>query len=205
MMFFAAFIGRSMNPTLREPEIIEILPYGTRPVRVGDVVLFLPPEADQPIVHRVVHVTSAGISTLGDNNTHEDTLVLPPKSIKGQVVAAWRGQNRRKIEGGLQGKVIGLWLHLRRVLARGVFPILHPFYQSLSHWRLIAWALPAPLRPRVFVFHARGRDQFQLLLGQCIIGKYNTQRHQWQIRLPFLLFLDDRVLPWRQGQDRLDK
>src|ERR1035437_1916387 len=101
-MFFAAYFGPSMNPTLREPEIVEVMPYDGRPLRVGDVAFFLPPEADQPVVHRIVRVTPAGISTLGDNNTREDAYILQPKSVKGRVVAAWRGQKQRKIAGGLQ-------------------------------------------------------------------------------------------------------
>ncbi len=39
-MFFAAYVGSSMNPTLREPEIMEIRPYDGRPLRIGDVVFF---------------------------------------------------------------------------------------------------------------------------------------------------------------------
>ncbi len=34
-MFFAAYVGPSMNPTLREPEIMEIMPYSGRSLRVG--------------------------------------------------------------------------------------------------------------------------------------------------------------------------
>src|SRR5665647_1678306 len=119
-MFFAAYVGPSMNPTLREPEIIEIMPYDSRPLRVGDVAFFLSPEADQLVVHRVVRVTPAGISTIGDNNTQEDALLLQPKNIKGQVVAAWRGQKRRKITGGLRGRLTGRWLRWRNILGRGV-------------------------------------------------------------------------------------
>ena len=77
-------------------------------------------------MHRVVRVTPAGIATLGDNNTKEDAMLLPPESIKGQVVAAWRGQKRRKIAGGLQGRLTRRWLRWRRVLDRGVSPLLHP-------------------------------------------------------------------------------
>ena len=73
-VFFAAYVGPSMNPTLREPEIMEIVPCGSRPLRVGDVVFFLPPGSDRPVVHRVVRVTPAGISTRGDNNSREDRL-----------------------------------------------------------------------------------------------------------------------------------
>jgi hypothetical protein len=204
-MFFAAYVGPSMNPTLREPEIMEIMPYDSRPLRVGDVAFFLPPEADQLVVHRIVHMTPAGISTLGDNNTQEDTFLLQPKSIKGQVVAAWRGQKRRKIAGGLQGRLTSRWLRWRCVLDRGVSPLLHPLYQALSHWGLIAWLVPAPFRPRVVVFHARGRDQFQLLLGQRIIGRYDDQKRQWQIQRPFQLFVDGRALPRQQDKDRLNR
>lgn len=62
--FFAAYVGPSMNPTLREPEIMEIMPYKNRPLRVGDVAFFLPPESVQPVVHRIIRLTPAGISTL---------------------------------------------------------------------------------------------------------------------------------------------
>jgi hypothetical protein len=204
-MFFAAYVGPSMNPTLREPEMMEIMPYDSRPLRAGDVAFFLSPEADQPVVHRIVRVTPAGISTLGDNNTQEDTFLLQPKDIKGQVVASWRGQKRRKIVGGLRGRLTSRWLRWRRVLDRNVSSLLHPLYQALSHWGLIAWLVPAPFRPRVVLFHARGRDQFQLLLGQRIIGRYDDQRRQWQIQRPFQLFVDGRVLPRQQDKDRSNR
>ena len=203
-MFFASYVGPSMNPTLREPEIMEIMPYDSMPLRVGDVVFFLPPETDHMVVHRIIRVTPAGISTLGDNNTQEDTLLLQPKSIKGQVVAAWRGQKRRKIAGGSQGRLTSCWHHWRRTLDHGLSLLLHPPYQFLSHWGLIAWVLPASLRPRVVVFHARGRDQFQLLLGKRIIGRYDEQRQLWQIQRPFQLFVNVRALPRQQGNDRMN-
>ena len=204
-VFFAAYVGPSMNPTLREPEIMEIMPYGDRPLRVGDVAFFLPPEADQPVVHRIIRVTPAGISTRGDNNTQEDTFVLQPKRIKGRVVAAWRGQKRRKIAGGLPGRLTSRWLRWRRVLDRGLSPLLHPLYYALSRCGLIARVLPAPFRPRVVVFQTQGQDQFQLLLGQRIIGRYDDQKRQWQIQRPFRLFVDGRALPSQQDKDRSNR
>ena len=197
-LFFAAYIGPSMNPTLREPEIMEIMLYDSRPLRVGDVAFFVSPEGDQPVVHRIVRVTPAGISTIGDNNTQEDTFLLQPESIEGRVVATRRGQKRRKIAGGLQGRLTSRWLRWRRLLDRGVSPLLHPLYQALSHRGLIARLLPAPFRPRVVVFHAQGRDRFQLLLGRRIIGRYDDYRHRWQIQRPFHLFVDRRALPKQQ-------
>ena len=201
-MFFAAYAGPSMNPTLREPEMMEISPYDNRPLRVGDVAFFLSPEADRPVVHRIVRMALEGISTLGDNNTREDAFLLQPKDIKGQVVAVWRGQKRREIAGGLQGRLTSRWLRSRRVLDRGASHLLHPFYRALSRWGVIAWLLPAPFRPRVDVFHTRGQDQFRLLLGQHSIGRYHEQKRQWQIQRPFRLFVDERALQRQQDEIR---
>jgi len=197
-MFFAAYAGPSMNPTLREPEMMEIMPYDRRPLRVGDVVFFLPLRTDQPVVHRIIRVTPAGISTFGDNNTHEDTFLLQSGNIKGRVVAAWRGQKRRKISGGLQGRLKSCWLHWRQTLDHGLSPLLHPLYRALSQRGVIARFLPAAFRPRVVIFHTQGRDQFQLLLGKRIIGRYDEHRRQWRIRRPFQLFVDGRTLPMQQ-------
>lgn len=204
-MFFAAYVGPSMNPTLREPEIMEIMPYDGRPLRVGDVAFFLSPEADQPVVHRVVRVTPVGISTLGDNNAREDAFLLQPNSIKGQVVAAWRGQKRRKIVGGLKGRLISRWLRWRRVLDRGASPLLHPLYQALSRWGGVAWLVPVRFRPRVVVFRSPGGDQFHLLLGRRVIGRYDDCGRRWQIQRPFHLFVDGRALPRKQDRDRVNR
>jgi len=204
-MFFAAYSGPSMNPTLREPEIMEIVPYDSRPLRVGDVAFFLPPEADQPVVHRVVRITPAGISTLGDNNTREDAYLLQAESIQGRVAAAWHGQKRRTIAGGLRGRWSSRWLRWRRVLDRGVSPLLHPVYQVLSRWGFIARMLPASFQPRIVVFQARGRKQFHLLLRQRIIGRYDDDRHQWLIQRPFQLLVNGRSLPGKQDRNRSNR
>ena len=200
-MFFAAYVGPSMNPTLREPEIMEIMLYDGRPLRVGDVAFFLPPEAVQPVVHLIIRMTPAGISTLGDNNTRVDTSLLQPEDIKGQVVAAWCGQKRRKIAGGLHGRLTSRWLRWRRVLDRGVSHLLHPLYYTLSRCGLIARLLPAPFRPRVVIFQTQGQDQCRLLLGQQIIGRYDDQKRHWRIQRPFRLFVDERALQRQQDED----
>lgn len=201
-MFFAVYVGPSMNPTLREPEMMEIVPYGNRPLRVGDVVYCLPPQTDRPVVHRLVRVTPEGMSTLGDNNTQEDTFLLQPKDIQGQVVAVWRGQKRRQIAGGLQGQLTSRWLRWRRVPVNGVSRLLHPLYWALYRRGLIARLLPAPFRPRVVVFQIQGQDQVRLLWGQHVIGRFDDRKRHWRIQRPFRLFVEERVLPGQQDEDR---
>jgi len=197
-LLLAAYSGPSMNPTLREPEMVEIMPYGSLPVRAGDVVYFMPQDTDQPIIHRVVRVTSAGIFTRGDNNTREDAFILQPNNIRGRVVAAWNGQRRRTIAGGWTGCLIRRRIRWHRILDHGVSPLLHPLYQLLSHRGWLARLLPSRFRPRIVVFHTRDRDQFQLLIGKRVIGRYDESRHQWQIRRPFHLLIDAKMLPGRQ-------
>ena len=204
-IFFAAYVGPSMNPTLREPEVMEIMPYGNRPMHAGDVVFFLPPGGNQPVVHRVVRVTPAGISTRGDNNAREDAFLLPPENVQGQVVAAWRGQRRRRLAGGLRGRLTNRWFRWQGLLDRGASPFLHPIYQTLSLRGWCAWLLPAAFRPRVVVFHAQGRDQLQLLLGRRLIGRYDDNRQQWRVQRPFHLFVDGRALPTKQDRDRVNR
>ena len=194
-----------MNPTLREPELMEIMPYEDRPLRIGDVVFFIPPEFDQPVVHRIVRITPEGIATRGDNNTSEDSILLQAKHIQGRVVAAWRGQKKRKIAGGFQGRLTSRWFRWRRIIDHGVSPVLHPLYQALCKWSLIARLLPAQFRPRVVVFRVQRRDQFQLLLGDRAIGRYDDHKQQWQIQRPFHLLVDGRALPRRQDRERFNR
>ncbi len=101
--FFAAYVGPSMNPTLRESEILEILPYGNRPLQVGDVVFFRSPKAHQTVVHRIARLTTEGIYTRGDNNRRDDDFVLQPGDIQGRVVAASQGRKHRAVAGGAAG------------------------------------------------------------------------------------------------------
>lgn len=194
-VFFVVYHGRSMHPTLREPAIMEIVPYNNQPVRVGDVVYFLHTGADEAVVHRVVRVTQAGIATRGDNNAHEDTMLLQLLDIAGRVVAVWCGRRRRRIVGGTMGWVINRWLRWRRILDRGVSRLLHPLYCSLSRWGGIARLLPAPCRPQVVVFHVQGHAQYWLMLGRQVIGRYNDCEQHWQIQRPFRLLVDERMLP----------
>jgi len=192
--FFAVYVGTSMNPTLLEPEIIEVMPYGNKSFCVGDVVFFQPPDSKQAVVHRIIRMIHGGISTIGDNNTRIDPYLLEPKHIKGQVISALRGQKRRKIAGALKGRMTRLFVRCRRILDRGVSPLLHPVYRTISQIGLISWVLPASFRPRVVAFHSRGKDQFQILLGQRVIGRFDNQKNQWLIQRPYKLFLDDKIL-----------
>ena len=191
-----------MNPILREPEMLETVAYGNRPIRVGDVIFFTSPETDRPVVHRIVLMTTAGIRTRGDNNSGKDKFVLHPRDIEGRIVAAWRGHKRREIAGGWRGWLTGHWCHWRRIIDRRVSPLLHPLYHLVSRQGIIARLLPARFAPRVVVFQTSGQEQFRLLMGRHVIGQYNARLRQWQIQRPFRLFVDKRLLSTPKDKDR---
>jgi hypothetical protein len=193
--FFAAYVGPSMSPTLQEPEILEIIPYGNRPLQVGDVVFFRSPGKQQTIVHRIVHLTSEGIVTRGDNNRRDDAFVLQPMDIKGRVVAARQGRKIRTITGGGRGRLIGRSIPWKRLLDRNLSYLLHSFYHALAPWRFLTTLLPVGLRPKIVVFQNKGIGRPCILLGRRIIGRYDDGRQQWQIRRPFRLIVDVHNLP----------
>lgn len=188
--FFAAYAGPSMNPTLREPELLELVTCGDRALRAGDVALFVPPGADQPIVHRVARVTAAGLTTRGDDNGEDDACLVAPLHVRGRVVAAWRGGTRRIIAGGFRGRLAVRLLRWRRLLDRGVSPLLRHPYRFLSRRGWLARLLPVRLRPRAVAFRAHGREQLLLLLGKRLIGRYDDRRGEWRIRRPYRVFVN---------------
>jgi len=194
-MLLVAYSGSSMHPTLREPALLEVVPYAGLPPRVGDVVYFLAPPADRPFVHRIIRVTPAGLTTRGDNNDRDDAFLLQPDSILGQVVAAWQGRKRKRVAGGLAGRLSEPGLRCRRGIRRGAISLLDPLYLALSHWGLIARVLPSACRLRSVAFRHCGRDRFRLLLGSRVVGRYDDQRQQWLIRRPYHLLVETRALP----------
>jgi signal peptidase I len=193
--FLAAYVGPSMHPTLREAVIIEIKPYGNRPMKVGDVVFFHSPGSNQTIVHRIVRLTPEGIFTRGDNNRRDDAFALRPEHITGRVVAAWQGNKNRSIAGGRRGRLIGRWVIGKRLLDRNIVYLLHFFYTTLTQWKFLTALLPVGLRPKIVVFQNKGIRRLCIMLGRRIIGRYDDRRQQWQIRRPFRLIVDVHKLP----------
>ncbi len=194
------YTGISMKPTLIEPELLEVVPYGRRSLRPGDVVYFRPPEGQKELVHRVVAVTSSNarpprIQTRGDNNPSADPYLLGPADVIGRVVAAQRGSRRRRILGGLPGVVEGTtarqWGHTNRGIAR----LLHSAYRVLARSGLFRRLLPASLRPRIYFFQARRCPFYKLMVGGRVVGQYDIQQQEWHIDRPFRLFVDEAALP----------
>jgi hypothetical protein len=196
---FFAHVGPSMNPTLSALDLLEIVPYDGKRIRIGDVVAFISPDKVYPVVHRVVGVIPEGIRTRGDNNSNNDAQFLQPEDIVGRVVAAQRGQKRRRIAGGRFGLLVVYLTRWRFALDRGISRLLHPIYRLLARCGIIRCLLPIRFRPRVIISRVSGCSYPRLLMGNRIVGQYDAHQCQWHIRRPFRLFVDESALPGNLG------
>jgi len=196
------YTGPSMNPTLREPDLLWVEPYGNRPVRVGDVVCYRSPEENVNIVHRVVSVghrldgkPKGGIRTRGDNNLWPDTGVLATDDLLGRVVSAQRGSRLRPIPGGHTGRMIASRVRLRKAVLRIFIGVASVVYQGLVRIGPFDFLLPGGLRPRPVCFNGRDAATLKLLMGSRTVGHYDHRFSRWCIRRPFRLFVDEQALP----------
>jgi len=186
--------GPSMNPTFKAGDWLRVVPYATRNITVGDVIVFRPEGNERTITHRVIAVDDRGVMTRGDNNNQIDPWHLQPHEIVGCVTVAGRGAATMKVAGGRRGI---LYARLRWVIKyadRTISRPLHPLYNRLADTGILSRLLPSWARPRVVYFTKPFGQETQLLMGKQVIGRRRPGAAQWQIRRPFRLFIDPSLL-----------
>ena len=111
VLFYA---GPSMNPLLRENDLLEISPCRPGSARAGDVIAFENRSARVIVVHRVVADEGRGLITRGDNNGSRDIDPVRADQLIGRVTVGWRGAARFEIAGGRRGLMAARIRWLRR-------------------------------------------------------------------------------------------
>jgi hypothetical protein len=190
----AVCVGPAMNPTLREPDILEVEPYGSKPVLPGDVVCFKSQFAEIPDARRVDGLTQAGIHTRGDGEGALNPWILNRADLVGRVVVAQRGSRRRTIAGGRRGRVIAMRVRFTRAVWSAIREVPRRIYGALARQGPFDRLLPLSLRPRLVRFEARPYLFMRLLVGRTTIGWFDPLREAWHIRRPFHLFVDEQTL-----------
>jgi len=189
------YTGPSMNSTLREGDLLEVVPYNRRAVKKGDIIYFQR-KKERAVVHRVVRVTKEGIQTRGDNNSADDPYILGKKEIIGQVVAAQRSQHRRASPGGQPGLFLMHINRLRRAFLHQGTRLLSGLYQSLAKKGTAQGFLPKKFRPQVVSFQtSRYQELYKLMVNGKEVGRYDDRNDEWRILRPFRLFVDENELP----------
>jgi len=186
-----------MNPTLKNLDMLIVVPYGEKKIRRGDVITFMPPDRDISITHRVVSVDEKGVKTLGDNNDLPDDCLLQPEDIWGCVEYAERKNKRIRIYGGITGhlyaKIIRAIRRIKRTIPK-IFMPLRPIYRFLHRSGLLARFVPDRLKPRTIYYEKQDGGEFHLLMGKWLIGHLDHNRTDWYIRIPFRLFVHEKEL-----------
>jgi hypothetical protein len=192
---YVVYTGRSMNPTLRQSDLIEVVSDASRSLRIGDVILFESPDDGECVVHRITHISSQGIGTRGDNNSEKDPYALRPGDVMGRVVAAWLGQRRRQIAGGWVGRVASYLARRQLAIDRRAQRLTRWLSGVLSHRGMWPAAIADRLKPRVVVFRTEQAECWRVLMGSIVVGRYDFCRRQWRIRWPYRPFVDESSLP----------
>jgi len=158
--------------------------YDKRRIRVGDVIVFVPPDRDEKIVHRVITVGEKGIRTRRDNfRMGFDRWLLKPSDIIGRVIYAERGRRRLRVFGGLIGQMHVILIGMRRISISALSFIFGYLYRGTAR----AGIFKGWVKTRVFVFNKRIGKEIYILAGSRLIGRYGAGKGY--IRRPFRLFV----------------
>ncbi|HHT9124382.1 MAG TPA: signal peptidase I [Candidatus Brocadiia bacterium] len=193
---FITYTGPSMNPTLKAPDMLEVIPYDGNKIRCGDVVVFVPPGGNHKVIHRIISIDSQGIRTRGDHNANVDEWVLCPDDIVGRVIRTQRGDRWLRIYGGLMGRVYAFFLRtIRKINYYLISCPLHFPYRWLAKSGIFRGWLAERLKIHVLTFNRSYGKDMQLLMGRRVIGRYLRDKNKWMIRRPFRLVVDEASLP----------
>ena len=106
-------------------------------IKPGDIILFRLPydeRTEREYVHRVIKITSKGLTTKGDNNPLPDDIVTVPNSncLIGKIVAYERKSKKKKVWGGVGGLVHARIIYYRYHLRKIVRVLFRHLYSSLK-------------------------------------------------------------------------
>lgn len=190
--------GPSMNPTFKDADILEIIPYDERKIRCGDVITFMPLNGKFSITHRIISISEKGIRTLGDNNSNIDEGYIQPKNIRGRVVKARRNYKKLHVYNGMMGRIYAIIIRSIRLIKIRLRPVRMPvrfIYLLLCRSGLFRKCIPSETEFKIFSFSRPKGIELQLYWGRRIIGRLIPGSSHWHIKVPFKLFIDVASLP----------
>ncbi len=204
---FIIYKGPSMNPTFKNADLLEVVPYDRRKIKRGDVITFMPLNSEISITHRVISVCEEGVRTLGDNNNNVDEGYVQPKDIVGCVIHARRNGRQLYIYNGMMGRIYSVIIRsIRRIkiMFRPIRVILRTIYLYTCRSGLFRKYIPLKTDLRIFSFSRPNGIELQLFWGNRIIGRLAPGALQWHIKPPYKLFVDVASLPKSEKDQMVD-
>jgi hypothetical protein len=189
------YVGPSMTPTMKAGDLLLVVPYRDRSIRIGDVIVFKPRGKCETITHRVVSVGPSGVRTRGDHNNQIDPWLLARDEIIGRVTHVQRGPRERPLPGSSAGRVYAAVLRLRSRGAGPLVALLRPLYRGLARTGVVQRVLFSRVSLQRVTFARPGGAAVKLLLGNREIGRLLPGNRGWLIRPPYRLLVDEKRFP----------
>ncbi|HXK43386.1 MAG TPA: S24/S26 family peptidase [Anaerolineae bacterium] len=108
--------GMSMMPFIHDQDVVTVAPL-THRAEVGDVIAFVHPQNQKPILHRVVERDAHGYWTQGDNSAAPDGWI-PATAAVGVIVAVEREGRAVRFGLGPERRLIAAFSPHRRLWRR---------------------------------------------------------------------------------------
>ncbi len=189
--------GDSMHPTLKNGDLVLCSPDHGRPVQRGDIIVFTAPREARKVIHRVAAITKEGYLTKGDHAPSVDPWVLREAEICGQVHHIYRGDQVRRLASGLGGHYYARILPSLRLFAFYAASCARPLYHRLSRTWIVRRVLAQNHTMKIVSFVRPAGMEWKLFLGKREIGSLSSGHEHWRIKKPYLLFVDESLLPKR--------
>jgi signal peptidase I len=124
--------GFSMDPFIRDGDVITVSPLGENSPGMGDVVAFVQREIEKLLIHRVIRIKANAYFMKGDNTKGVDSSV-PPANVLGLVTRVERGRKRVFIGLGPERYLIALLTRrgLTIPLVRVALKLLRPIHNMM--------------------------------------------------------------------------
>ena len=110
------YLGSSMRGTFRVGDCLEMEPAAIGDIRRGDIVVYHESSPDTPdgakeLVHRIISLNPEGLVARGDNNLHQDPVLVSKDNLVGRVRCFIRGGKKHEVKGGFRGLMQARILH----------------------------------------------------------------------------------------------
>ncbi len=189
------YLGKSMNPTLRDLDVVEFVSIPLSQMHKGDVIVIKRQEhPEERIIHRIISISPEGIRTQGDNNDRIDPWILLPSEIEGIVISAWRGKRKIKMYSGLPGYCRYIAHRIRlKTTSTGISLIRAPYCFISSN--KISRMTCRFVTLRLVDFSGSDRSEVQVYVGPIYAGRLVKGKNKWEIRPPFHILINPDDFP----------
>lgn len=182
--------GPSMQATFRDGQLLFVRPT-EKNLCPGDVIVFSVPGRCDPVVHRVIEVSPAGLITCGDNNSESDLQPVKLDQVLGRVEMTADHDRLQKILNGGTGLRRARMLAIREKITAKLKRFFWSPYDCLrkSGWVARLWR---PVIIKVNVHTPQGWI-IKYVAGKRTVAVWNQQKGFLECKKPFDLVIQPPV------------